>query len=120
VTPLPGAYGAGTAGFILGTNLNASISSVLTAVAGVPDLVWDEAIAGHVTAGTFGECVCAAGGGVLTPGDILAIADAVWDELIVDHDVEGSYGACVCAAGAGGECGECADWPGEVCTTFQW
>lgn len=119
-TALPGAYGAGTAGFILGTNLNATISSVTTAVSGIPDLVWDEAIAGHVTPGTFGECVCAAGGGVLTGGDIAAIADAVWDELIAGHVVEGSFGACVCAAGAGGECGECADWPGEVCTTFQW
>jgi hypothetical protein len=90
-TSLPGAYGAGTAGKIIGDNINATISSrmasytqptgflaatfpatvssyaggaVASVTAGVTldsserntlvDLVWDEAMSGHTTAGTYG------------------------------------------------------------------
>ena len=92
-TAVPGAYGAGTAGKILGDNLNATVSSRasqtsvdtvddfldteiaaikaktdnlpaapaavsdIPTAAGVADAVWDEARAGHVGAGSFGEGV---------------------------------------------------------------
>lgn len=77
-TALPGAYGAGTAGQIIGDNLNATVSSratqtsvddlptnaeLATALDALPtaaenaDAVWDEAAVGHVGAGTYGLAV---------------------------------------------------------------
>jgi hypothetical protein len=78
-TSLPGAYGAGTAGKIVGDNLNATVSSrstldasgvrsavglasanldtqldALPTAAENADAVWDEAMSGHTTAGTYG------------------------------------------------------------------
>jgi hypothetical protein len=90
-TALPGAYGSGTAGKIVGDNLNATVSSRATqtsvdtiddfldtevaaiqaktnnlpaspaatsdipSAATIADAVWDEAQAGHVAGGSFGE-----------------------------------------------------------------
>jgi len=51
-TAIPGAYGAGTAGKILGDNIDAAISSRSSHAAAD---VWDVTTSGHVTAGTFGE-----------------------------------------------------------------
>lgn len=74
ITPLPGAYGAGTAGNILGNPLavaslaaNSVTASALAAdaVAEIADGVWDEALAGHLAAGSTGEALDAAG----TAGD---------------------------------------------------
>jgi hypothetical protein len=76
-TLLPGSYGAGTAGKIIGDNVNATISSrsshsasdvwasgtrTLTSsldpsAATIAAAVWDEARSGHVTSGTFGAGV---------------------------------------------------------------
>ncbi len=63
--PLPGAFGAGTAGAILGTNLDALVSSraapgdamTLTTAErdAIVDAVWDEAAAAHSVVGSFGE-----------------------------------------------------------------
>ncbi|MES2367704.1 MAG: hypothetical protein V4563_17640 [Pseudomonadota bacterium] len=55
-TALPGAYAAGTAGFLLGTNLDERISLV-------PGLGWDVTLAAHLTAGSTGFALNAAGGG---------------------------------------------------------
>jgi len=44
ITNLPGAYGSGSAGHILGNLLS-----------NIPDSVWDEIIANHTTAGTMGK-----------------------------------------------------------------
>ena len=57
LTALPGAYGAGTAGKIVGDNIDAAISSRLaaSALAAIADAIWDEATSGHSIAGTFGE-----------------------------------------------------------------
>lgn len=54
-TPLPGAYGVGTAGNIVGNNLDVAVStrSSLTAAAAA-DAVWDEPIASHLTVGSTG------------------------------------------------------------------
>lgn len=58
----------------------------------IADAVWDEARAGHVTAGTFGFYLDASisgvsGGGGASAGDI---ADAVWDEVLSGHVTVGS------------------------------
>lgn len=44
ITNLPGAYGSGSAGHILGNLLS-----------NIPDSVWDEVLANHTTAGTMGK-----------------------------------------------------------------
>ncbi len=64
-TPLPGAYGSGTAGKIIGDFIDATISSRLASsgyaappsVGAIADQVWDEALAGHVAAGSSGEAL---------------------------------------------------------------
>lgn len=74
-TSLPGAYGAGTAGKIIGDNINATISSRLAtsgytappSVGAIADQVWDEALAGHAGAGSTGEALDAAATGGSAP-----------------------------------------------------
>lgn len=61
-TPLPGAYGSGTAGFIIGTNIDALISSRLASAsytapldaAGTATAVWNAATATYGAAGSYG------------------------------------------------------------------
>ena len=78
--------------------------------AAVADAVWDEAIAGHVAAGSTGQALSAAGAagdpwlGVLpgayvagTAGYIIGnlvtlLGDAVWEEALVDHLTTGTSG----------------------------
>jgi hypothetical protein len=68
-TLIPGAYGAGTAGYIMGNNINATISSRLASssytaapsAATVAGAVWDETLASHLTAGSTGAGLNAAG-----------------------------------------------------------
>jgi len=57
-TSLPGSYGAGTAGYILGTNLNATVSSrsTLTAVN-----IWDTDLSSYSTANLAGTLLKGAG-----------------------------------------------------------
>lgn len=72
-TTIPGAYGAGSAGFIVGTLLDAAITTRLAdadfvdppTLGDIADSVWDEPIAGHLTAGSTGELLDDAG----TAGD---------------------------------------------------
>lgn len=57
-TTLPGAYTSGQAGYIVGTYLDAAVSSASApTAAAVADAVWDELTSGHVTASTFGKAV---------------------------------------------------------------
>lgn len=61
-TLLPGAYGAGTAGKILGDNLDAPVSGATAPTASaVADAVWDETLSDHLTAGSTGAGLNAAG-----------------------------------------------------------
>lgn len=61
-TPLPGAYGSGTAGFIIGTNIDALISSRLASASytapldatGTATAVWNAATATYGSAGSYG------------------------------------------------------------------
>jgi hypothetical protein len=82
-------------------NLDALVSSRASAasVAALPnagavaDAVWDEPLAGHLTAGTTGATLNdAATMGAPTPGQI---ADAVWDEGRAGHVAVGSFGEVI-------------------------
>jgi hypothetical protein len=96
-TALPGAYGPGTAGKIIGDNVDATVSSrasqasvdtiddfldteVAAIKAKTDNLPTDPADASDIAA-SFAALPSAAG-----------IADAVWDELRADHIVAGSFG----------------------------
>ncbi len=57
----------------------------------IADAVWDEAIAGHLAAGSTGEALDNAGAAG-TPPTAAEIADAVWDEDWFSHAVAGSFG----------------------------
>jgi hypothetical protein len=117
-TALPGAYGAGSAGYILGTNLNATISSVAAGV-------WTNGtrtLTGSVTVGTNNDKtgysisgtkqtldalndvtaagVWASGARTLTSfGTLVAdTADAVWDEATSGHTTGGTTGKALADA----------------------
>ena len=73
--------------------------------AAIADAVWDEATAGHTTAGTTGlKLLSAVEEGDLPsePPAASAIADAVWDEALAGHSGAGSAGSALAAAGAAG------------------
>ncbi|MBP9502040.1 MAG: hypothetical protein KBF17_07775 [Candidatus Promineofilum sp.] len=70
----------------------------------VADAVWDEAMSGHLTAGTTGEKLNT----VSTPPAAATIADAVWDEAISGHLTAGTTGAILNSASAP-TAGEVAD-----------
>ncbi len=55
----------------------------------IADAVWDEAIADHTAAGSFGLEVQSLTGAAPTTAEI---ADAVWDETADDHTSAGSFG----------------------------
>lgn len=86
-------------------NLDATVSSrasqasvdALPSAADIADAVWDEAIAGHLTAGSTGAALNAL-------PSAATVADAVWDEAIAAHLAAGSTGAALntAASSAGG------------------
>lgn len=65
-------------------NLNATISSRATVAT-----IWDELLAGHLTAGTAGKALSDASAG----SSPALIAAAVWDEPVASHLTVGSTGA---------------------------
>ncbi len=65
----------------------------------VADAVWDEAMSGHLTAGTTGEKLNT----VSTPPTAATIADAVWDEAAAGHTTAGTTGKALADAGAAGD-----------------
>lgn len=88
----------------------AAVSSAIAALndvsaAAVADAVWDEALSGHVVAGSAGVALGAAGSGA----DAAAIADAVWDEALSGHTGTGSAGEALGAAGSGADAATIAD-----------
>jgi len=93
-TALPGAYGAGTAGKIIGDNLNATVSSRLASSAITLS-------SGAVTVGTNNDKT---GYSLATaPPTSTDIADAVWDEVLSGHLTAGSTGNALNAAGSAGD-----------------
>lgn len=74
----------------------AAVSDIPTASA-IADQVWDEAIAGHASAGSTGEALAGA-----TAPSAATIADAVWDEAIAGHTSAGTTGNALSTASSGG------------------
>ena len=89
-TALPGAYGSGTAGKIIGDNLNATVSSRAsqTSLDTLDNFVDTEVAAILEDTGTTLPAQIAALS-IPTSG---AIADAVWDEATAGHTTIGTYG----------------------------
>jgi hypothetical protein len=83
-TIIPGAYGANTAGNIVGNRLDVAVGSRPSAAA-IADAVWDEATSGHVAAGSAGKALvdASAGGSVSTA--ITAIKDKT-DKMVFDPE----------------------------------
>lgn len=75
----------------------AAVGDIPTASA-IADQVWDEAVAGHGTAGSTGAALSAA-----NAPSAAAVADAVWDEVLSGHTGTGSAGAAMAAAGSAGD-----------------
>lgn len=63
-------------------------------VGAIADQVWDEALAGHATAGSAGAAL----GNVSAGADPATIADAVWDEVLSGHLTSGTTGEALDAA----------------------
>ncbi len=80
------------------TEIAAAIS--IPSAATVADAVWDEAISGHLTAGSTGAALNSAGSGGSAP-TAAEIADAGWDEAISGHLSVGSTGEALNSAGGG-------------------
>lgn len=74
-------WAAGTRTLTANTNLNDPTA------AAIADAVWDEAIAGHLAAGSTGEALNGA-----TAPTAAAVADAVWDEATAGHVSAGTFG----------------------------
>ncbi len=89
-TALPGAYGAGSAGKIVGDNLNATVSSraTQTSVDTIDDYIDTEVAAIKAKTDNL-PAAPAAVGDIPTAG---AVADAVWDEATAGHAGAGSAG----------------------------
>jgi len=130
-TALPGAYGAGTAGKIIGDNINApigTIDTVVDAIKAVTDLLPDAGALTSIaqasalaTAQTDLDTITGSDGVTLATAqalyapakagdemDILSatednIADKVWDETLSGHLGAGSTGNALNAAGAAGD-----------------
>lgn len=85
------ATGGITAGSIAADAIGAS-ELAADAIAEIADAVWDEAIAGHLGAGSTGAVLNSA-----SAPTAAAVADAVWDEAIGDHLTGGSSGATLAA-----------------------
>lgn len=64
------------------------LDTLATAIASVPDDVWDELLAGHLTPGSAGEVLFNSGGG----SSPAVVAAAVWDALAASHVLGGSFG----------------------------
>lgn len=133
-TSVPGAYSAGTAGYILGTNLDATVSSRSTVTTAQVNSEVDTALAdinldhlvksavdtnfattvhldsviGHLadngTSATFDRTTDSLEVlGAAAPPSAASIADAVWDEALSGHLSAGSTGEALNAAGGAGD-----------------
>ncbi len=84
-TALPGAYGAGTAGYIVGHNLDAAVSTRSTYAGGAVS-----SVTAPVTVGTNNDKT---GYSLVSgPATTTQIADAVWDEMQSGHTTSGTFG----------------------------
>ena len=68
-----------------------NLNSGVPLTSGAVDAIWDEALAGHTTAGTAGKQLSDAGAGG-TPPTASDVADAVWEEVLSGHTTPGTAG----------------------------
>jgi len=104
-----GAAGAGLTAVPWNASWDAEVQSEVadalavfwTSPATLVDLIWDEAISGHSTAGTTGKYLTdvfsyiggwAIGGIGVATASVNAIADQVWDEATSGHTTAGTFG----------------------------
>jgi hypothetical protein len=109
---LPGNYASGTAGALVGRNLDAAVSSRLASsgyqaapsVSEVVSGVWNESRAAYSTAGTFGSLLDVAVSSRLSSSGYQAapavseIVSGVWNEPQASHAAAGSFGSLLDAA----------------------
>jgi hypothetical protein len=95
---LPGAYGAGTAGKIVGDNINAPIATVDTVVDAIK-LKTDNLPSDPADESLLEAAITAAIPSVPTAA---VVADAVWDEATSGHQTTGTAGKALTDAGASG------------------
>ena len=88
ITTVTNLTNAPTAGDLTAT-MKTSITAAVPTVAGIADGVWDEAIAGHVGAGSTGNALSTASSGGVDPA---VLADAIWDEALSGHATAGTAG----------------------------
>jgi hypothetical protein len=98
------AAGVRTAVGLASANLDTQLAALPTAGENA-DAVWDEAQAGHTTAGTFGKYldteVSGVGGG--SAPTVAEIVDGVLDEAIAGHLTAGTVGAKINSAASAGD-----------------
>ncbi len=110
-TALPGAFSAGSAGFLVGTYLDIAVSSRLASssytaaptAAQVAAQVLGTAVPGAFASGSLGFVIGTnldvivstrlAASSYVAPPSAAVITDAVWDEALADHAGAGSAGA---------------------------
>jgi hypothetical protein len=120
-TSLPGAYGAGSAGYIIGNNVDALISSRLApttagrtldvSATGEAGIDWanigspSTSVNLSATNIDVDQVVASVSGAVGSVSGLTsaAISDAVWDEVLSGHLTGGSTGNALNAAGAAGD-----------------
>jgi hypothetical protein len=91
-TALPGAYGAGTAGKILGDNLNATVGSRSSHSAADVWAVATRVLTAGTNLGTVAANVTQVNGESVTTYTSATLADAVWDEAASGHTTAGTTG----------------------------
>ena len=75
------------------------IAAAVPTAGGIADAVWDEALSGHVAAGSAGKALSDAA--AAAPPSAGSIADAVWDEALSGHVAAGSAGKALGDAQSG-------------------
>jgi hypothetical protein len=95
ITALPGAYGVGQAGYIVGAVVKVVSDRLLTML---------EPASGSPGEYRFSaDALVRAPSGSFSAPSAAAIADAVWDEALLGHLAAGSAGAALVTAGAAGD-----------------
>jgi hypothetical protein len=111
-TVLPGAYGAGTAGNIVGNRLDAAVGTRATSAAlatvqadtdDIQSRLPTALVGGRMDASVGAMAANVVTAAALDPTAGAEIADAVWDEVLAGHLTAGTTGAALNGAGSAGD-----------------
>lgn len=91
-TALPGAYGAGTAGNIVGNNLNAAVADVETDTQDIQSRLPAALVSGRMDSDVGAMQANTVTASALATDAVNEIVDQVWDELQSAHVTAGSFG----------------------------